>query len=173
MKLTLEEKKALQQSIDHWQNDIINKFVGGNMILGGRIWSKSKDMVLSDSDSCSLCNICKVKSTNFHNQYGCLIIDCNICVYTKFYGSPCDKGGHWSRFSANSTKKYAIAMRDALQAILDSDKENYCKMVFKCTTRIHSECKGYSVSANTIAYPCDYLGDFNNCCNKELHNKID
>ncbi len=128
MKLTDEERTALEQSIDHWQNDIINKFVGGNIIkwlvngFGHHKfwWVNSKENAKIHGDSCPLCIMFN------RNCHTC-------CPYYKYYGNSCDNclDGHWYKFSRNLTKENAIAMRDALQAILDSDKENKCKILYQ------------------------------------------
>ena len=117
MKLTDKEKKLLQQSVDHWQEDIINKFIGGNK--PDRFcynWTKSKEIVRDRNLDCPLCQ-----------EYNDL---CSYCLYYKFYNISCECL-HWNKWKDEQTKESAIAMRDALQAILDSES-NWCdkKQVF-------------------------------------------
>ena len=108
MELTDKEKKLLQQSIDHWQEDIINQFVGGNKPdKVGKYWTKSKKIVRDRGVDCPLCQEA--------NE------ECVDCVYYCFYGVQCDsEDGDWYKWNSCRSKVNAIAMRDALQNILDS-----------------------------------------------------
>jgi len=151
MKLTQAERKALQESINHWQEDIINKFVGENSIarISSLYWKKSKKIVDCYSDSCPLCR----------KYFGILGYACMDCPYCKFYNKKCTFL-HWRSFNEIPTKENAIAMRDSLQAILDSDKEkvNYMKVSkkFLCTavSNNFTDCVGYQKG---IFRMCDNL----------------
>lgn len=128
MKLTDKERKALRDSIDYWQEDIINKFVGRNRIstMGLSLWwTKSKEFVKCYDKSCALC-------IGIQNAQD----DCRSCIYTRFYRYDCGSlRGDWLTFVNKPTKETAIAMRDALQVILDSDN-------IRCGGCIHfNDCK--------------------------------
>jgi len=177
LKLTPAERKALQESINHWQEDVINKFVGGNTPSPHYdYWIKSKEELRHRSEYCPLCIHCGYTLIGFPN--------CEQCPYKVFYGFECDSaGGHWFRFEENRSKKYAIAMRDALQAILDSDKQNKLTIrFFKCgCVKIieHRECSGYVADDDDIYGRCKFANQIQgnyapkpfDCTNINLHQE--
>jgi len=173
MKLTQAERKALQESINHWQEDIINKFVGENSIarISSLYWKKSKKIVDCYSDSCPLCR----------KYFGILGYACMDCPYCKFYNKKCTFL-HWRSFNEIPTKENAIAMRDSLQAILDSDKQNKLTICFKCgCIKIieHRECSGYVADDDDIYGRCKFANQIQgnyapkpfDCTNINLHQE--
>lgn len=117
MNLSLEEEKALDESIEHWNEDMVGPFKKGlraknvehRMVWQKKLWGFipiyiNVGPVLCCADDCALCENCE----DF----------CSLCIYTKFYGRTCDDdGGHWNKFIDDSCLKTALDMVKALEAI--------------------------------------------------------
>lgn len=127
MNLTPEESKALDESIEHWIKDMVEMFKKGFVVAknsnGASEWKyyvwgffpKSADFVKCYSPDCALCSDAFEKGTSK--------INCQLCLYTKFYDFDCDdEEGHWSKFMDDPCLETAQAMVDALKAIRDSNE---------------------------------------------------
>jgi len=124
MKLTTKERELLEESIEHWNKDIIDNFTIHNKTIcefASTLWNDGS-LICDFELYCPLC----IKYMR-HNIRGV----CTRCPYFKFYKINCDyhnkfelngKKGHWYAWRMNKTLESAIAMRNALQRIVDSNK---------------------------------------------------
>ena len=108
IELTAKEITAIKKSIKHWEKDIIKRFEKGDEIYNER-WNDGTTVNYYSDD----CALCKLKAAD----------DCDFCPFVKFYGVGCDeydqRYSYWRKFNKKPTKRNAIAMRNALQRILD------------------------------------------------------
>lgn len=113
MKLSPEEKKAVQDSRDHWVEDIVGPLKCGATISGKFYWSYDFSPVPCFAKHCALCVLVGLDEGSN--------IKCTECAYVKFYKFKCcDNRGHWARFDDNANLETAQEMADALNAILKS-----------------------------------------------------
>jgi hypothetical protein len=119
-KLNLSQRqiKAVQDSIEHWKEDIEKPLMEGEKIYNCDFelrWKSSAKLVKYREDSCALCKI--VKS------------DCSDCPYCLFYGQACDEydqarnqDGYWRKFRRNPNLRTARAMIRALERIIAKEE---------------------------------------------------
>jgi hypothetical protein len=125
LKLNKEEIKAVEDSIKHWQEDVINMYNKGFKIKSTLSWVWVQDdctvgRVKVDGSNCPLCEL----------YYNTKTKACGECPYFKYYNYRCDETefsnntgikeriGHWSKFVGDPYLETAINMRDALIKIL-------------------------------------------------------
>ncbi len=123
MKLTEEEKKAAEESIEHWKKDILLRFLDGDTILStwttpaganyGQIrklnWVSDGKEVKCFSEQCKLCALYLTRE-----------VLCGACLYAKKHGFPCTAPGEaWAGFINNPTQGTCENMISALEAILE------------------------------------------------------
>jgi len=100
MNWTPEERKAIEESYDHWDKDMVIPISReGASRFAGHYPCGGAD-----------CALCKISSDVY----------CNQCPYLRFYGKTCGSSGmHWYNWKRNPSPETAIAMRDALKKLLE------------------------------------------------------
>lgn len=117
MKWTKRERKAIGDSIKHWEKDIITHLREGDKIIlstcHDRIWKNTGEEVRHLDADCPLCKLIGLQSA------------CDKCPYNKYYGYPCDRlgvvskeHGHWRKFNVDPCLRTAIGMQRALKRLL-------------------------------------------------------
>jgi len=112
MKLSKKQKTAVEKSVKHWEDDIIQHFVAGDRIDKDVVilwWKRLDERLKVFSDDCPLCKLVKTS--------------CRKCPYFIYYERSCDDDGHWTKFTKHPTLKNAIAMRDALKKVIEGAEE--------------------------------------------------
>ena len=108
--LSVEEKKAVQESIEHWETDIIAELLKGRKIKKNGscrkvTWEDSGRAVPCYEINAILCKSCSP--------------GCGACPYYKAYGCRCaDIGEPWDGFIEKPTIENARAMVDKLRGLL-------------------------------------------------------
>ena len=111
-----EIKQAIQDSVEHWQRDIIEELEKGREIERGvgvpweggtlLLWKDTGEAVDCYDDDCALCQL---------EGYGCV-----NCPYYIFYEFRCsDVEGHWTAFDDEPNLENAKAMKQSLQKLLN------------------------------------------------------
>ena len=104
MSITKEQRiKAIEDSIKHWEEDIVKPLQEGRIILRGLRWEDNYEEVKCKDDFCPLCNLYYVEE----------LCDCTDCPLIS-----CGAGSTWRRFGINPCLKTAQAMVYELRAIL-------------------------------------------------------
>ena len=92
MPIDSERIKAIEKSIAHWENDILDPLLDGESIIevrGTLKWQNSKEEVPCRSHKCELCQ--KYLREN--------VAGCPDCPYQQRYNSPCYREGEaWMNF---------------------------------------------------------------------------
>lgn len=147
IELTEQEIDAVKEGIAHWDNDIIDNFRNGGVIIrncfyriygavkyngqlsyNDLIWYFGEDHidtgmeVKCTSDYCALCKLFYEENDDSDN--------CPNCPYKKHYGFICDNWddenndpkGHWSIFIKHKNIKTALGMRNSLARIIDVEE---------------------------------------------------
>ena len=116
-----EMKEHIQESVDHWEKNIIGKFKEGLLPTTDYQWSDGQDI----SDGGENCPLCR----KYFKNGDCAEAACGTCPYTLYYGEVCDKeySGFWYKWEDHRSIETATAMRDALVEILDNLDSVYDK----------------------------------------------
>lgn len=98
-----EVLKAVNESIDHWVNDILVPITKGEEL----------HRAVHRTPNCSLCAYCGFKTTS------CILPNCDNCPLQK-----CNKDGSiWKAYNTNQTPENALKMIQALQECKKSLEE--------------------------------------------------
>jgi len=102
MSITKEQKiKAIEDSIKHWEEDIVKPLQDGMTIDGAWFWTGTSLVVPIGGNSCPLCKI-------YYGKKGCCVCPLESCSYDST----------WREFAFNPCLKTAQAMVYELRAIL-------------------------------------------------------
>jgi hypothetical protein len=105
----------LEKSIAHWEKDIIQPLRRGRKIEDAGIfgpnlfWKDTKKEVKYRGVYCPLCKV----------------YTCTYCPYYIFYSRTCDSHnnrGHWDKFIYHPSLRTAVAMKKALEKILNNGR---------------------------------------------------
>lgn len=112
-----EEGKAIDASIEHWEEDIIKYLLEGRVLYQtalGIFWEDDDTEVPCTSKHCPLCN-------EHLNSMGCV-----YCPYKRKHGRSCDEGGEaWIVWYREPTLENALAMVAKLKGLLpEKEGEN-------------------------------------------------
>ena len=112
--LSKTERKAVENSINHWKKDIQKHFLDGDEIIVVEdgysvklVWEKTGKKVKDTSKHCSLCK-------------KAISLGCSVCPYYKYYGFKCEdyEYGHWKKWRFQPNLKNCDNMIKALERIL-------------------------------------------------------
>ena len=110
MTLSKQAKKAVEDSIKHWVEDIVGPLEGGDKIIkvhgSPPIWKSDNAVVLWGSASCPLCVLYFMKS-------------CAGCPLAISLDGCCDDDSPYLKFVNNPTLPHALNMVKALEEILE------------------------------------------------------
>jgi hypothetical protein len=103
-------KKPVEDSIRHWQVDIVEPLQAGRTIDKESCiyltWTDTEEMVKCYDEDCALCQ--EYNST------------CKKCYFTFYYGNPC-YSSIWNAFTSNPCLETAQAMLEALKLIASTN----------------------------------------------------
>ena len=101
--ITKEQRiKAIEDSIKHWEEDIVKPLQEGRTIDEAYFWSSTSIVAPIGGDSCPLCKI------YYYGKEGCCVCPLESCSYDST----------WDIFATNPCLKTAQAMVYELRAIL-------------------------------------------------------
>lgn len=118
-----EYRFYIQQSINHWQVDIIDKFLDGDHIKEeegniSKYWQD--DSVVCDT--CSSCSLCK----KYVQRNSINVMNCDLCPLFIFYGHNCNYvDSFYSRWNRKPILKTALEMQGALKRLLNNEIIRY------------------------------------------------
>lgn len=124
MKWTKRERKAIEDSIEHWQHDIISRLRDGDKVLidscHDRVWKSTGREVEHMDSNCPLCRMVGLENS------------CVKCPYAKYYWYACDQleiaekgAGHWRKFNIDPCLKTALGMLNALKRLLIQEETRW------------------------------------------------
>ena len=114
MKLRNKEIQAIQDTIDHWENDIRSKLLKGMNISVSRNgmlkWSDGK-IVRCYAKDCAMCRI-SLKPDK--------ALNCSICPYYRYHGEKCDdRNSRWAAFATYPCLETCDKMIASLNELLE------------------------------------------------------
>jgi hypothetical protein len=102
--VTKEQRiKAIEDSIKHWEEDIVKPLQMGRVITDALLWADTHEYVDCNDESCPLC----------HLYYDNMFHSCTYCPLIS-----CGENSTWREFALNPCLKTAQAMVYELRAIL-------------------------------------------------------